>query len=575
MFKIYKKLWLLLDKNEKNRFYILLFLMILMSFLEIIGVGSIAPFLSVLANSDTIETNYYLYSIYNYLNFQDKKSFLIFLGLSSLFFLLLSAGVRSFTTYLKFKFSNIQRHRIGTNLLNKYLNESYSFFLKKNSSDISKNILSETDLVIVQAIIPSLDLIAYSILSFSLILFLIYIDPFLALILSCILGGFYFIVFLFFKRRISFISEGRSRTNTERFRTISETIGGIKDIKILGKEELYLDSFKNASSKFSYYNTINNTIGEIPQFLAEVLAFGSLLILTLIILINNNEISTILPLLGLYAIAALKLKPALNLIYKSVTKMKFGISALNNVIEDLNNKNLNYKKSTEKRLNINNLLHLKNIDYFYENTEKATLKNINILIRANTTIGIIGKTGSGKSTLLDVILGLLTQSSGEIKIDNNLLTNENIREWQNNIGYVSQNIYLADTTIINNIAFGIKNEEINYERVKEVSKMAQVDEFVSTLEQKYKTSIGERGVRLSGGQRQRLGIARALYHDPQILILDEATSALDNKTELEVMKSIENMAGTRTIIMVAHRLSTIKRCDQIIELENGVLKNVQ
>jgi ABC-type multidrug transport system fused ATPase/permease subunit len=287
---------------------------------------------------------------------------------------------------------------------------------------------------------------------------------------------------------------------------------------------------------------------------------------------DGESIGTLLPILGVYGLAALKLKPAIQSVYRSITLMKFAISTLDNIINDLkysmdgitvNNNN--------KRLHLEQELQLVNLSFIYPYSKNLALKNINITIEVNKTLGIIGTTGSGKSTLVDIILGLLSPTNGSVVVDKQELAKENIRQWQNMIGYVPQSIFLADETIYSNIAFGIETSLVDVKRVEEVAKMAQVHEFVSKLEEGYKTIIGERGVKLSGGQRQRLGIARALYHNPELLILDEATSALDNKTELEVMKAINNMSGSKTIIIIAHRLSTVERCDKIIKLENGVI----
>ncbi|MGE3591184.1 MAG: ABC transporter ATP-binding protein, partial [Arcobacter sp.] len=573
MIDIYKKIWILLNSHEKKRALQLLFLMILMAFLEVLGLGSIMPFLSVLGNPEAIETNEYLNAVYTYLSFENKDSFLMFLGLFALLMLLSSAVVRSMTSYAKFRFSNLRRHSLGQKLLRKYLHQPYSFFLSRNSSDVSKVILSETDLAINQAILPALNLLTYSILSLALIGFLVVVDPMLALILATIFGGFYIVMYMTVRKYLGKIGQKRNRANTQRFKITSETIGGIKDLKVLGREKIYLDSFTKPSYEFSHYNSTNQTLSEVPQFLVEVIAFGALLAMAMYALASDgSDIGTLLPVLGLYALGSLKLKPAVNNIYKSIASMKFGASSVDNIINDLKDSEQNIEiKNDQQRLILKESLSLKDIVFSYQNTSTPALQNINIDIKANTTVGIIGTTGAGKSTLVDMILGLLQPTSGEIKVDTQQLNKDNIRQWQNSIGYVPQSIFLADDTIASNIAFGIEKDDIDMTQVEKVAKMAQVHEFVSKQDNGYDTIIGERGVRLSGGQRQRLGIARALYHNPELLVLDEATSALDNHTEAEVMKAIDNMSGSKTIIMIAHRLSTVERCDKIIKLENGVV----
>ena len=314
---------------------------------------------------------------------------------------------------------------------------------------------------------------------------------------------------------------------------------------------------------------------QVPQFFVEVIAFGALLSVAMYALASDSaDVGALLPVLGLYALGALKLKPASNYIYSSVSKMKFGESAIDNIINDLKcfvNDGEVILNNDHERLTLKNGLIFDDISFFYPNCSKPALKNINIEIKANSSVGIIGTTGAGKSTFVDLILGLLQPTSGVISVDGKRIDHSNIRQWQNSIGYVPQNIFLADTSIASNIAFGIDEERIDMKQVELVAKMAQIHEFIATLDDGYNTEIGERGIRLSGGQRQRLGIARALYHNPDLLILDEATSALDSKTEAEVMKAVESLSGSKTIIMIAHRLSTVEKCDMIIKLENGML----
>lgn len=570
MIQTYKKLWQLLSAHERKRALLLSLLMIVMAFFEVLGVGSIMPFLSVLGKPEMLETNRYLSAVYGFGGFNDKNSFLIFLGVFALVTLLVSAAVKSFTYYALFKFSNMRRHSIGKKLLRKYLHQPYDYFLARNSSDISKTILSEVDLMINQVLQPALRLVTYSTLTFALIIFLVAVDPILAAILAGIFGGFYILMYSTVRKYVSHIGKERAKANSQRFKIVSETIGGIKDLKILGREEVYLDSFKTPSVDFSRYQSINQTLSQVPKFFVEVIAFGSLLAIAMYALMNEGtDLGRLLPVLGLYALGALKLKPAVNTIYASLSMLRFGNAALDAVLQDLGKEEKTDIKNDFTRLCLKRNLKLENITFYYKNTKNPALADVNLVIEANSTVGIVGTTGAGKSTFVDVILGLLTPSSGKLIVDETVLDASNIRQWQNSIGYVPQSIFLADDTIASNIAFGIDKEQIDSAQVEKVAKMAQVHEFVSGLENGYETIIGERGVRLSGGQRQRLGIARALYHEPEVLVLDEATSALDNSTEAEVMKAIDAMSGKRTIIMIAHRLSTVEKCDKIIKLENG------
>jgi ABC-type multidrug transport system fused ATPase/permease subunit len=280
-----------------------------------------------------------------------------------------------------------------------------------------------------------------------------------------------------------------------------------------------------------------------------------------------------LPILGVYALSAYRLKPAMNNIYTSLSEMRFGEAALDGVFKDLQGppEDPRTEIAHDQKLPLKKRLELRDVSFFYPGSQKPALNRINLCIQANSTVGIIGSTGAGKSTMVDLILGLLQPDTGQMFIDDQPLSADNVRAWQNGIGYVPQHIFLADDSIATNIAFGIANDNIVQMAVEKAAKMAQIHEFILELPEGYNTEIGERGVRLSGGQRQRLGIARALYHDPDLLVLDEATSALDNTTESDVMKAIDELSGNKTIIMIAHRLSTLERCDQMVRLEGGKL----
>lgn len=572
MIDIYKKIWNLFDTKEKKRALRLLFLMVIMAFMEVIGMGAIMPFLSVLGSPQVVETNQYLSILYKYFSFEDTKYFLLFLGLLAVGFLLINAAVRSVTYYTLFIFSNMRRHSISEKLIIKYLHQPYNYFFTKNSSDISKTVLSETDMMINQVVRPSLFLIAYSIVVMAILIVLILVNPLLAFVLMIIIGGLYTFMYLLTRKYLTTIGLKRAEANESRYKIVSETFGGIKELKVLGREQAYIDCFRRPSVEFSKYNSMSLTISYLPSFLVEVVFFSAILFIGIgTVFYENSDLGMILPMLGLYALGALKLRPAANNIYESLTTMKFGASSLDKVIHDLEitTKVNGFGNATPERLQFHKSILLKNIFFYYTDEKKPALDSITLEIKAKSMVGIIGTTGAGKSTFIDLILGLLTPDKGTIHIDGELLGAENVRAWQNSIGYVPQTIFLADDTVANNIAFGVEQDKVNKQRVEQVAKIAQAHRFVGELLKGYDTIIGEDGVKLSGGQRQRLGIARALYHDPDLLILDEATSALDNQTERAVMSAINKMGGTKTIIMIAHRLNTLESCDMVVKLENG------
>lgn len=572
MIEIYNKIWQLLTTLEKKKATLLILLMIILAFVEILGVSSIVPFLSILGDPTLISTNKYLSFFYTYLNFTEVKAFMIFLGFIAIGVLFVNAGLKALTAYALYNFTNHRRHSIGFRLLKQYLHMPYSFFLNQNSSNISKIILSEVDQLVGTVIIPAFNLITHLIISITLTVFLVVINSTVAIVVCSSFGLFYLLVFFSIKKHITRIGVERTNANSARFKVVSETIGGIKDIKIRGKEKIYLSSFEQPSSSFAAYAASSRTLAVVPQYLVEIIAFGTILSMTILAL-NSQEINLgeLLPTLGLFSFTILKLKPSINNIYSALSSLRYGRSILETICLEAQRtpeKSASIENDN-KRLKLSNSIDCKDLSFSYDKNSHKILNSINLKIKANTTVGIIGATGAGKSTLLDIILGLLSPTLGSIYIDDKKLSTDNIRQWQNSIGYVSQNIFLTDNSIAQNIAFGQPEEKIDSIKIKEVAKTAQIHDFIESLPEQYNTTIGERGVRLSGGQRQRLGIARALYHSPELLVLDEATSALDNVTEKDVMRAIDAMRGERTIIIIAHRLSTLDNCDRVIKLQNG------
>lgn len=565
-----KSILSILDASDKRHLLALLSLMIFMAFLDIIGVASIVPFLAVLGNQNLIQSNGYLAQIYELIGFRDSHSFMIFLGVAALIFLLLTAAIRTVIQYLLARFSAMQIHSISYRLLQSYLQQPYSFFLKNNTSNMAKTIFTEVGEVVKQTFTPMLDLITYSMLVIVMMGVLLTINPKLAVILLLGIGGFYGVMHFILVRFLKRIGRQRRKANRARFQIASEIFGGIKDLKVLGREHPYISAFSEPSLLYAKYQAVAQIISQTPKFFIEVFIFGIILVIALSSLQENaDNLGQILPVLGLYSMAAIRLKPAVDRIYESLSKMSFGTASLENVLHDLNRNPLsNYMIAANdgQRLKLNRQVNLEEICFTYPESGTSVLKNLSLELKAKTSIGIVGSTGSGKSTLIDIIIGLHQPDSGQVLIDGVPLTCQNIRAWQNNIGYVPQHIFLADGTISSNIAFGIPSGSVDFDAIVAAAKLAMIHDFILSLPNGYQTKVGERGVRLSGGQRQRIGIARALYHNPDLLIFDEATSALDSETEKELMRAIDSISGQKTIIMVAHRLSTLEKCVQIVKL---------
>ena len=388
------------------------------------------------------------------------------------------------------------------------------------------------------------------------------------------LGGAYFLIHNLSKSFLNHIGKTRFRSNQLRFTSLSEAFGAVKEIKVGGLEQTYIKQFSDPAKNFAKAQYSASVVSQLPRHAIEAIAFGGILLLILYLMKQEGTFASALPVISLYAYAGYRLMPALQNIYASSAKLRYIVPTLNSLYEDFKIFKSFDTQQDQGVLTLNKEITLNNVYYQYPNTSRIALNDINLKIPVRKTIGLVGTTGSGKTTTVDIILGLLEVKQGTLEVDGKVINKKNCRAWQKSIGYVPQNIYLTDDTIEANIALGVSSKEINLETVKNVCKIANLHEFItSELPNQYKTIVGERGIRLSGGQKQRIGIARALYHNPQILILDEATSSLDNMTEKLVMEEINDIGKDITIVIIAHRLSTIKNCDIIYLLDKGQLKN--
>jgi ABC-type bacteriocin/lantibiotic exporter with double-glycine peptidase domain len=485
---------------------------------------------------------------------------------------MISLTFKILTTYLQVYFAQMREYSIGKRLIEKYLHQPYSWFLSRNSADLGKTILSEVSQVIGYGINPLIELIAKGMIAISLITLLVIVDPKIAIIVGLTLTGAYLLIFYFVRKYLDRTGKERLINNQLRFTTISEAFGAAKEVKIGGLEKTYVRNFSNSAQIFAYSNASATIISQLPRHVLEAIAFGGILLLMIYITAETGSFNNAIPILSLYVFAGYRLIPVLQQIYSSLTQLTFVGPSLNKLYDDLKDLQPFNENKDESVLSLNNKIVLNNIQYNYPNTSRTTLQNINLTIPAKSTVGLVGVTGSGKTTIADIILGLLTPQKGTLEVDGKVITTQNVRSWQRCIGYVPQQIYLSDNTVAANIAFGVETEDINQDAIKKASKIANLHEFImDELPKQYQTIIGERGIKLSGGQRQRIGIARALYHSPQVLILDEATNALDNQTEQAVMDSITNISKNITIILIAHRLNTVKDCDIIFKFQKGHL----
>lgn len=570
---ILKKIIFLLTPNEQKQLFFLLMMIIIMALLEALGVASIMPFIAVLTNPDLVNDNKilnYMFISSKALGVKDIDDFLLFLGLVVFFFIVASIAFKSVTTFFQLKFVNMQEYSISKRLIKSYLSHSYSWFLNQDSSDLGKSILSEAEIVVHNGLQPFINLIAQFAVVIAILILLIQVDLKLTIIVFAITGSAYLVIYYFSKSFLNKIGDERFNANKMRFSLINEIFGAIKELKFSSLENFYIDRFDPPARTFAKHQASSQILTQLPRFAVEAVSFGCIMLLILFLMLRTGNFTSILPIISLFTFAGYRLIPAIQQIYLSISLLKFIKKSLYSVINDLKNYEISDDIQNFKILNLNESINLENITYFYPNTSKPIIKNLNILIPAKCTYGLVGTTGSGKTTIIDIILGLIDASDGKLKVDGTIINSSNKKAWQKSIGYVPQNIYLSDDTIAANIAFGIEPKNINHEQIIAVSKIANIHNYISEeLPLKYQTTVGERGIRLSGGQKQRIGIARALYKNPNILILDEATSALDNLTERNVMESIKQFCKNTTIIQIAHRINSIKYSDQIILLNNG------
>lgn len=574
MLNIACRLWKILTTLEKKKIIIVLLLTIVMAFLETLGVLSVMPFLAVLSSPNIIENDTRVHYFYEILGSTSYTNFIIKLGLVSIASIFVSSLFKIIHSYGISRFVSLQRHYLSTRLLSIYLKQDYDFFIQKNSSELTKNILSQVDQLVDSIIQPLMSIISYG-LVIACMVFLIFIyNPYIAISVFSIFLIVYTSIYFSVKKFLGKIGQEFQHANTERYKACNEVLGGIKDVKINHADQGYLQYFQQQSSIFARHLAANQTVGNIPLLLVESMGYCAIIGLAVSLVLNNQNISTILPSLGLFGFAAYRMLPAAQNIYRAISGMRFSFDSANKILDDLYLPVQLNEKNNSHKLIFKHQIELRNINYAYPSyPDKNVLKDFSLVIPYKCSVGIVGKSGSGKSTLMDILLGLLQPQQGELLIDGVVINKSNVHLWQRLVGYIPQFIYLADDTVAQNIAFGIPKDDIDMNAVVSAAKAAQIHDFiVNHLKDGYNTLVGERGVMLSGGQRQRVGIARALYKDPQVLFMDEATSALDVETEKAVNEAINALSGKKTMIIIAHRESAVAQCDRILNLSEESIK---
>ena len=567
MLNTLRKINFLVSKRQRKGLIILTMLLFLGMIFEILGLGILIPTLNIILDPETLNKTPILFTLKrSFPEFSHNDFIYFFLGIIFLIYLT-KTMLLVFITYKQNIFLNNVIAYISNNLFNSYLSRPYIFYINRNSSDLIKNIQIEIQ-YFYTFLFSLISLFLEAGFLLSIIATLIYIEPLGAISVGIFYGTLSMIFLQFSKKKLSRWGELRAKIDSLLSKNVFEGLGAIKDLMILGKRSFYINQFKNNNNLRARLNANLGTISQIPRFFLELISILGLIIFIAIMLLKGIEAKGLITTLGIFVAATFRMIPSFNKIIAAFQSLKYHMSSVNIIYKELNSFIENEGEiETNNNFNFQSKIELIKINFGF-NLKNKILKDVNLQIQKGQTIGIIGESGSGKSTIVDLFIGFHKPTSGQILIDgvDGFQMNQ---FWKNSIGYVSQSIYLIDASIKNNIALGIPENEINELKIKELLLQVQLESFMDTLEKGVNTEVGERGIQLSGGQRQRIGLARALYHDPGILILDEATSALDTETEKEVMNSIDSLKGEKTIIIVAHRLSTLSNVDYIYKIINS------
>ena len=569
-FVIANKVWSMLTHSEQRNAIVLLGLMLIGMMLETLGVGLVIPALTLLTQSDIAHSYPAFQAVLRSLGNPSQQALVIGGMLVLVGVYLIKALFLAFLVWWQLRFAFGVQAQLSQRLFTVYLRQPYTFHLQRNSAQLIRNVINEVSMITGNAILPVMMLLTEGMVLIGLCVLLLTVEPQGALIVVSVLGaaawGFHRLTHSSIERW------GNARQYHEglRLQHLQQGLGGAKDVKMFGREADFLQQYRIHNDQSAHVAQMQSTLQQLPRLWLELLAVSGLAILVISILAQNRSLESVLPTLGLFAAAAFRLMPSVSRILGAVQALRYGTPMIDVLHAELNlaipDVAINQKPSAP----FHSSMELSHVSYTYPGAASAALKDISLLIKRGESVGFIGASGAGKSTLVDIILGLLNPDTGEMRVDGKDIQ-QNLRNWQDQIGYVPQSIYLTDDTLRRNVAFGLPDEQIDDAAVKRAVQSAQLNDFVSSLPDGLMTMVGERGIRLSGGQRQRIGIARALYHDPSVLLLDEATSSLDTATELGVMQAVKALQGSKTILIVAHRLSTVEHCDRLYRMEKGVL----
>ncbi len=569
MKNIYKKLNALLTKRDKEFLLGLLFFSIFISFIETVGISAIMPFIQVASDFSLIDSNEWYKGIYEALGFESRVDFVVLFGIGLILFYIFRSAINLFYFYLLARFSQGRYHLLAYRLFENYMGMSYREYIERNSSELTKTIVNEAANLtnLISAVLFMLSEIFVVIFIYAMML---YVNYKITLLITLLLGINALLLTQTVSKMIKRAGEKRANFQKRFYEIINSTLGNFKIIKLKSSDQKILSRFAKASYGYAKSNIENNILSNFPRLFLEAIGFGLVIFIVVFLVYKyEQDISGIMALISMFILALYRLMPSVNRIMSSYNQVMFYHKALDIVHNDLI---YEPEDLVDEKIEFNEKIELKNVTFSYDN-RNIILDNINLVIKKGEKIGLVGESGSGKSTLVDLIIGLYRPLSGGIYIDGIELNNKNIKSWRKKIGYIPQSVYLFDGTVAENVAF--EEDEINEDRVREVLKQANILDFLEKYQNGIYTKVGEGGIKLSGGQKQRIAIARALYSNPQVLVLDEATSALDSETEEKIMKEIYEIGKDKTMIIIAHRVSTLKGCGKVYEIcDRAVCKKI-
>lgn len=547
-------------------------MMVLGSLFEVVGIASIPAFISLLENPELVQQYEWLEYIYTFSGVESPSDFLLYAAIGLIIVFILKNTYLGVLSIARARFIFNTQHQVGVRLFDGYLHRPYTFHLKHNSAELIRNVKENASLVVTAFLLAFLTIVMQILNVVCIFILLLVVEPVLSFVSMSVLGGVSFGFLMLIRKKTAKYGKIEQEEHQAMIQAISQGLGGLKESLVLGRQGYFLKAFSSSSRRFANACKFRQVMQEIPQRFIETIAVIGMLLIAVTFLARGGSMEGVVPILALFGVAVVKLMPSMKVLVSSFHAIQFYQYAVDNVCNELDEHRkeavASGSKRGEEQPSFVDSLTFKNVVFSYPDAKIAALKNISLQIPKGSTVGFVGSSGAGKTTLVDLLLGILTPTSGKLLVDGRDVQNH-LKGWQSRLGYIPQSIYLCDDSIAKNIALGIEDDEIDIEQVYKVAEIAQLDQFVHSLPNGFDTIIGEGGVRLSGGQRQRIGIARALYHEPEVLVMDEATSALDNQTEKFFMEALSRLREKYTIIMIAHRLSTVKECDTLFMMENG------